>query len=170
LKNFTSAFALLLVLVFVAIYVYFVEYPSYKERKIKNVFFVAEVDELSVTNKLLNRVTVLVNKDGAWIINGNKAEDQKATNTMLHTLKGKSEKTLSILPKESELKDYGLDNPVMVMEIKGHDAKDASKKVKETIYIGAKTPVGFGRYLWLKSKNTIVISSDIYDSFNKEVK
>ena len=170
MKNFTSAFALFLVLIFVAAYIYFVEYPSYKERKLKNVFFTAEVDEVSVTNKELNKTTVLINKDGSWTVNGKTTEDPKAINTMIHTLKNKSEKTISVLPKESELKKFGLDAPSMVIDVTGHEAKDVSKKVTETMYIGAKAPVGFGRYLWLKSKNTIVISSDIYDSFNKEVK
>ena len=58
----------------------------------------------------------------------------------------------------------------MIIDVKGHEVKDVSKKVTETISIGSKAPVGFGRYMLLKSKNTIVISSDIYDSFNKEVK
>ena len=170
MKNFTSAFALLLVLVFIAIYVYFVEYPAYKAKKLKNIIFTAEVDEVSINDKLLNKTTVLINKNGSWTVNGKTTEDPKALNTMIHALKSKSEKTISVLAKEQELKEFGLDVPAMVIDITGHDLKDTVKKITETIYIGAKAPVGFGRYLWLKSKNTIVISSDIYDSFNKEVK
>ena len=170
MKNFTSTFALILVLMFVGLYIYLVEYPSYQQRKLKKVFFTAEVEEVSIADKQTNKITLLINKDGSWTVNGKNAEDPKAINTMIQTLKGKAEKTLSTLPKDSELKDYGLNDPVMIIDVKGHEVKDVSKKVTETISIGSKAPVGFGRYMLLKSKNTIVISSDIYDSFNKEVK
>ncbi|MCX6111963.1 MAG: DUF4340 domain-containing protein [Proteobacteria bacterium] len=170
MKTYTSSIALVLVLAFIGIYLYFVEYSSYKEKKIKNSFFAGEVDELSMTDKVLNKTTVLINKDGVWTINGKNSEDPKTINTIIHTLKGKPEKTISPSAKESELKDFGLDIPVMVINIIGHAPKDTSKKVTETVYIGSKAPIGFGRYMWLKNKNTIVISSEIYDSFNREVK
>ena len=170
MKTFTSTIALTLVIIFIGIYICFVEYPAYKERKLKNVFFTGEVEEVLIVDKLLNKTTILVNKDGSWTINGKKTEDPKAINTIVHSLKGKPEKVISTSIKESELKDLELNAPVMVIDVTGKDTKDTSKKITETITIGAKTPVGFGRYIWLKDKNTIVISSDIYDSFNKEVK
>jgi len=165
LKSFNSSVALLLVLAFVGLYIYFVEYKSYKEKKRKNTFFINDVDELSVIDPIAKKGFELLNKNGTWYVNGKPSADNKEINTIVYTLKGKPEKVVSDPAKDTEVREYGLDNPIMIINVKNY-----ANKVNETLYVGTKAPVGFGRYILIKSRNTIVISSEIYDSFNKEVK
>ncbi|MEI6092142.1 MAG: DUF4340 domain-containing protein [bacterium] len=164
MKNFTSSFALLLVLIIVSAYIYFVEYPSYKKRQNDKIFFTGEVVDANILNNETGKNITLVLKDGAWLINDKKSEDPKAINTMLYVLKGKKEKDIAFAPKQIDIEKYGLVKPVMIITVKD------SQGTSEEFDIGAKTQVGFGRYIWLKKKNVLVVSSDIYESFAKELK
>jgi hypothetical protein len=165
LKHFRSSLILLGCLILIGLYVFFVEYRSKGKAEQKELFFSKDISELVITNNGSKTKTHLLNKNSEWIVNGKDHGDAKKINTTIQSLKEKPERTVSPSPTRTELHEYGLDNPVMTIDITGNGPNE-----RETIYIGAKTPVGFGRYLWLKSKNTIVISSEIYDSFNTEVK
>ena len=165
MKHFKSSAVLFVCLLFIGLYAFFVEYRSKEKTEQKELFFSKEVSELVITNNGSRTTTSLLNENGGWLVNSKDHGDVKKINTIIHSLKERPEKTVSLSPTQTELHEYGLDDPVMTLDIKGNAPNE-----RETIYIGAKAPVGFGRYLWLKSKNTIVISSEIYDSFNREVK
>jgi hypothetical protein len=165
LNNFKSSAVLFGCLLLIGLYLFFVEYRAKGISAQKEVFFSKEANDILITDVATKTKTHLVNNNSKWLVNGKDSSDTKGINTMVFSLKGKPEKKISVSPTQAELHKYGLDNPVMTLDIKSHPSKE-----EELIYIGSRTPVGFGRYLWLKSRNTIVISSEIYDSFSKEVK
>ncbi len=153
--RFRNTLILLLVLVGLAAYVYFVEYPaSEREGKKKTLFEFSTDDVTALTLAYPDREIALKKADGHWRLERPlQAEaDESAVTNLLRTI-AECEVKKTVEEEPSDLAKFGLDAPASRIRVTLKD-----RELPE-IRVGKTTPIGYSAYIQRADEKKVLLTT-----------
>jgi len=165
--RFRNTLILLLVLVGLAAYVYFVEYPAAeREGKKKTLFEFSTDDVTALTLSYSDREIALKKVDGQWRLERplQADADETAVKNLLRTI-AECEVKKTVEEESSDLSKFGLDNPATRVRVALKD-----RELPE-IRVGKTTPVGYSAYIQRADEKKVLLTTGGFrTAVDKQVK